>query len=222
MNTAFIIPTAISDSSVPMHATEQCLQTIKSIEALPTLCGIGIVEYSAQPILAEFQEKLLDRTSFIAAYQRDDKINALANSITPLQSTTLSHIAGLAWFFGVCAVNNIFPQKTQIIVIEPGMTIDQTIFEQITSLQHQDKYIFAPPKSSTLSKDQTGGIFLQLNTQIWSLTSDKLEDIADVLNKSVHYTYERLLEHGHADLSHTLFKFINSSDIFFLKQLEQS
>lgn len=218
MRTAFIIPTAISQANDSDQALQQCLNTIKSIQAVSKQAGIGIVEYAEQAMPTQAQETLLNHVSFIAAYQHDSKIQELAANLNPQQTLALSHIAALTWFCSVCATQNVFPEQTQIIIIEPGMEIDAGTFAQIQQ-SPQDKFIFAPPVGASLSTQQTGGIVLQLNTRLWAFSSELLVNLADILNKSVHYTYERLCQQGAADLSHTLFKYIHSSQIFFLKDL---
>lgn len=218
MRTAFIIPTAISQAQDSDQALQQCLHTIKSIQTISKQAGIGIVEYANQTMPAQAQEVLLDHISFIAAYQQDTKTQALAANLNPTQILALNHIAALTWFASVCETQNVFPESTQIIVIEPGMTIDATTFDQLQK-SPQDKFIFAPPSKASLSSEQTGGIVLQLNTHLWAFSSDLLSDLVTILNKSVHYSYERLCQDGVADLSHTLFKYIHSSQLFFLKDL---
>lgn len=221
MRTAFIIPTAISQAQDTTQALQQCLHTIKSIQTVSKQAGIGIVEYANQPIPNPAQETLLDHSSFVAAYQQDTKTQALAANLDSEQILALNHIAALTWFFSVCATQNVFPEPTQIIVIESGMTIDTSTFEQLQK-SPQDKFIFAPPSKASLSSEQTGGIVLQLNTHLWAFSSDRLSDLATILDKSVHYAYERLCQDGLADLSHTLFKYIHSSQLFFLKDLTAS
>ncbi len=218
MRTAFIIPTAISQAQDTDQALQQCLHTIKSIQTVSKQAGIGIVEYANQTMPTQAQEVLLDHISFIAAYQQDTKTQALAANLNPTQILALNHIAALTWFASVCATQNVFPESTQIIVIEPGMTIDAATFEQLQK-SPQDKFIFAPPSQASLSSEQTGGIILQLNTRLWAFSSDLLSDLVTILDNSVHYSYERLCQDGVADLSHTLFKYIHSSQLFFLKDL---
>ncbi len=218
MRTAFIIPTAISQAQDTDQALQQCLHTIKSIQTVSKQAGIGIVEYANQTMPTQAQEVLLDHISFIAAYQQDTKTQALAANLNPTQILALNHIAALTWFVSVCATQNVFPESTQIIVIEPGMTIDAATFEQLQK-SPQDKFIFAPPSQASLSSEQTGGIVLQLNTHLWAFSSDLLSDLVTILDNSVHYSYERLCQDGVADLSHTLFKYIHSSQLFFLKDL---
>lgn len=218
MRTAFIIPTAINQATDSEYALQQCLSTIQSIQALSNQAGIGIVEYAEQPMPSQAQDSLLEQVSFIAAYQHDTKIQELAKTLTSQQTLALSHIAALTWFFSVCDTQKVFPEATQIIVIEPGMQIDRETFSHLQA-SPQDKFVFAPPVSASLTSSQTGGIVLQLNTRVWAFSSELLSHLAEILNKSVHYTYERLCQDGEADLSHTLFKYIHSSQLFYLKDL---
>lgn len=218
MRTAFIIPTTISQANDSEKVLQQCLSTIKSIQSISKQAGIGLIDYANQDMPTQIKEALLDHVSFIAAYQADAKTQELATNLNAEQILALNHIAALTWFFSVCATQTVFPEATQIIVIEPGMNIDSYTFAQLQK-SPQDKFIFAPPYRSALSSDETGGIMLQLNTRLWAFSSDLLSELATILDKSVHYSYDRLCQEGSADLSHTLFKYIHSSQTFFLKEL---
>lgn len=214
MKTAFIIPSALQD----IQESQLVQQTIKHIQSLSKEAGLAVVSYADKAIPPEVQAPLLEEVSFIATYQRDAKIQSLLQTLSPLQTKALSHIAALTWFFSVCATDHIFKQATQIIIIEPGMPLSAETFSHIQSAP-QDKFVFAPPNASSLSYSQTGGIALALNTHIWAFSSEQISSLVKILDKSVHYTYERLTQGGDVDLSHTLFKFIDSAQIFFLRSL---
>lgn len=217
MKTAFIIPSAIQDT----QESQLVLQTIQHIQTIAKEAGLAVVSYADKAIAPELQAPLLNEVSFIATYQRDTKVQDLLRTLSPDQAKALSHIAALTWFFSVCATDHIFKQPTQVIVMEPGMPLSTDVFAQIQATP-QDKFIFAPPSDSSLSSTQTGGITLKLNTHVWAFSSEQIPSLVDILNKSVHYTYERLTKGGDVDLSHTLFKFIDSSQIFFLRSLNRS
>ncbi|WP_159990982.1 hypothetical protein [Pelistega ratti] len=217
MNTAFIIPCDFSLYHPHNQHYQACRETISTLKYPAS--GIGIVEYGGSPIEPSIQESLLEDVSFIAAYQHDEKIKAQIQQLPEKQVNTLCQIAALTWFFSLSEAQKIFPQPTQVMVVTPGVQINSDLFSQLSSQQQEDKFIFAPPTKATLRHEDTGGVLMQLSTTLWGFNSQQLPTVTQVLNKALHYTYQRFLQNGDIDLGHALFQFIDSSDIFFINQL---
>lgn len=218
MTTAFIIPCAINNFRDTDDAIEKVLHSIQSIRAISPKANIALIDYALNPLSAEQKTPLLEEVSLLAEYQQNPRIKDIEEKFDAHKAEAVSLVAALAWFFGLCQRDKLFQQTTRIVLLSAGASLDENTFKSIDS-NDSGKYIFSPPENSPLESRLTGGVGMLFNTTIWSFSAEQLDSLMEALWKSLDYTFDRIKHNGYSDLGHALYKHIDSSEIFYIKNL---
>lgn len=221
MSTAFIIPCAINNSRDTELALNQVLHTLQSIHRVAPRANIALVEYSLKPLQAEQKNSLLEASSLLAEYQQTQRIQEIESQYDMLRADAVSAIASLAWFFGLCQRDNLFHHTKDIVILQAGATIDRTTLNSIED-NDNGKFIFSPPENTHHDAQAAlGSTGMRFNTAIWSLPAEQLNHLVPALWQSLEHAFDRIQSGSYSDLGLALYKYIDSSEIFYIKNLCQ-
>ena len=221
MSTAFIIPCAINNSRDTELALNQVLHTLQSIHSAAPKANTALVEYSLQALSPEQKNSLLEASSLLAEYQQIERIQDIEIQHDLLKADAVSAIASLAWFFGLCQRDKLFQQTKHIVIMQAGAALDQATLAAIEE-NESGKFIFSPPENSSQDEPSSvGSAGMRFNTAIWSLPTEQLDNLVQALWQSLDYAFERIQTGGYSDLGLALYKYIDSSEIFYIKNLCQ-
>lgn len=221
MSTVFIIPCAINNSTDSELALNQALHTLESVRELAPKATTAIVEHSLKALEPEQKNSLLEAVSLLAEYQQNPRLLEIKNQHGLAKANAVGLIAALAWFFGLCQRDNLFQQTKHIVILQAGATLDADTLNNIESNEN-GKFIFAPPENS-LSQDQASNSFgMRFNTAIWSFPNEQLDKLMQALWQSLEHAFERIQNEAYTDLGLALYKYLDSSEIFYIKNLYQS
>lgn len=133
MTTAFIIPCAINHFHDSSDTLEKVVQTLRSVRAVSPKATIALIEYGLNPLNPEQKTTLLEEVSLLAEYQQNPRIQEIQEKFDTHKAEAVSLIAALTWFFGLCQRDKLFQQIKRIVVLSPGVILDEGVFQTLDS-----------------------------------------------------------------------------------------
>ncbi|MFV9473101.1 hypothetical protein ACM5Q9_01570 [Advenella sp. RU8] len=239
MTFAFIIPSAVNDRANTIanstespalgnehaqSAYEQLLTTVGSINQSAKGSLITVIEHGTTALNDDQKTGLLKQIDFLMEYNANETIQKTINQYPERKdSFNLTELTSLIWFLEVAQQHQIFNKIKRLFFIRPGQTFDPAIHTITASNpETQNKFILPNSYPSSYSSEQTGNIFLQFNTRLWSFEPSQITSLLDSLKNMLAFMEQRFQEKGYVDLGHCLYKFIDASHIFYDLGLESN
>lgn len=233
MTFAFIIPCAINnldnnsianeaEVTVPANesapsAYDQLLATVNSINHSAKGSLISVIEHGATALNDKQKTGLLKNIDILMEYNNNEIIQKIIEQYPdPKDATPLTELTSLIWFLEVAQQHHIFNKVKRLFFIRPGQTFESAVHALAASKpESKNKFILPNSYPSSYSSEQTGHIFLQFNTRLWSFETSQITSLLDNLRSMLAFMQQRFEESGYVDLGHCLYKFIDASHIFY-------
>ncbi len=233
MTFAFIIPCAINDratapitnegeSTTPPNesaesAYKQLMATVSSINQSAKGSLISVIEHGATALNDKQKSGLLKQIDILMEYNNNEIIQKIIEQHPERKdAVNLTELTSLIWFLEVAQQHQVFNQVKRLFFIRPGQTFDPAIHAMATSKpETKNKFILPNSYPSSYPSGQTGNIFLQFNTRLWSFETSQIASLLDSLRNMLAFMQQRFQEDGYVDLGHCMYKFIDASHIFY-------
>lgn len=233
MTFAFIIPSAINDrantsiantmetaaptDNADTSAYEQLLATVCSINESAKGSLISVIEHGTTVLNDTQKTGLLKQIDILMEYNNNEIIQKIIEQYPErTKSFNLTELTSLIWFLEVAQQHQIFNKVKRLFFIRPGKIFDPSVHTLAANRpETQNKFILPNSYPSSYPSGQTGNIFLQFNTRLWSFEPSQITSLLESLKNMLTFMQQRFKEDGYVDLGHCLYKFIDASHIFY-------